>query len=124
MCKPVQSEAGFVQDLKAIKNLNLSQTDMQALMTQYGIQVPHSMQAPQSMPAAQGTPSTQNGSASSGNVPQNGGMPADPGAGGPNGGVPQDGGIPGGGQTGAQVTPQDTPRAARWNARRHELYVC
>ncbi len=102
-----QIEEGMTADqVQAIKNLNLSPTDLQALMTQYGIQ------APQGIPAAQRTPSAQNGSASSGSVQQNGGLPPDLGAG---GGMPPDGGVGGvtGGQPAAQSTPQGTPRAGQ-----------
>ncbi len=96
-----QIEEGMTADqVQAIKNLNLSPTDLQALMTQYGIQSP------------QRTPGAQNSSANSGSVPQNGGLPPDLGAG---GGMPPDGGVGGvtGGQPAAQSTPQGTPRAGQ-----------
>ncbi len=98
--------AGQVQ---AIKDMNLSQTDMQALMQKYGIQAPPvGNRNPNGTPAAR-TPSGGNSSGGS----QNGGRDA----GGPGGGFPPDmGGFGGpppdaGGFGGAQPNAQGTPRA-------------
>ncbi len=101
-------DAMTAEQVQAIKDLNLSQTDLQTLMQQYGVQMP---QMPNGTPVAR----SQSGSSSSGGT--GGGQVGDPGAGGPpmDGGMPPDGGGFGGGQPNAQGTPraQGTPGAGR-----------
>ena len=91
------------QQVQAIKDLNLNQTDMQALMKQYGIQAPQ-------MPV--GTPVARSQSSSSGSSGSAAGQAGDPGAGGPPPGADLGGGLPpdAGGFPVGQPNAQGTPR--------------
>ena len=96
-------EALNADQVQAVKDLNLSQADTQALMTQYGVQMPQGAAPSQSSTRAAGSSNAQGGGFGGGDL-----------GGGP-GGPPPDGvGIPGGLPI-PQGTPQAgaTPRAAR-----------
>lgn len=82
------------EQIKAIKDLNLSQTDIQGVMNQYGVSMG------QGSPKQSSTQTSSRSSSSGGS----GGMPGGPGG----GGMPPDmggGGMPGGGETNTQSTP-------------------
>lgn len=103
-------EAMTADQVQAIKDLNISQDDLQALMKQYGIQAPQMGQR-----NASGTPvaRSQSGTSGTGGA-QAGGQGGFPG--GDAGGPPPDGGFPGGGQSSntagnSQGSAQGTPRA-------------
>jgi hypothetical protein len=101
-------DAMTAEQLQAIKNLSLTQAEMQALMQQYGIQMP---QMPagnlNGTPAARSSGSSGNSSGAQAGDPGAGGFP--PGgdfAGGPGGAPPDGGGFLGGGALpNAQTTP-------------------
>ncbi len=92
--------------VQAIKDLNLSPTDMQALMTKYGVQ----MQAPQG-----GTPVPNATRAA--RAQSQGGALAGGGPGGGMAGGPQGGGMPPDGGAGMPGGMQGTPRAGQSGGR-------
>ncbi len=105
-------EAMTADQLKAIKDLTLSGTDMQALMTQYNIQAPQGgpnggTRPTQSAQSGNSSSSSSSANAAGGPGGDPGGMPPD---GDPGGGMPGD---MGGGQTGAQASAQGTPQAGQ-----------
>lgn len=96
-------ESLTADQVQAIKDLSLSPDDTQALMTQYGVQIPQGAAPAQSSTRAAGSSNPQGGGFPGGDF---GGGP-----GGPGGAPPDGGGFPGGGAQGAQTTPQAGQRA-------------
>jgi hypothetical protein len=109
-------DAMTADQVQAIKDLNLSQTEMQAMMKQYNVQASQG-----NFPTPNATQMAQRSSSGSDGGGMPGGAPPDGGAGGPGGGMPADGGggMPGsttgdtGSASGAQPSVQGTPKAGQ-----------
>jgi hypothetical protein len=112
------------EQVQAIKDLNLSQADFQALMKQFGIQAP---QMGQGNPSGTLVPRSQSGSSASGSGgaqaggPPGGGIPGGD-MGGP-GGPPPDGGFSGGGQPNSQGTMPARPAGGGFRAGMNMIFV-
>jgi PBP1b-binding outer membrane lipoprotein LpoB len=97
-------ESMSADQIAAIKALSMTQEDTQALMTQYGIQMPQGVRPGQSTTRTANQQSGTTGGPGAGGPPDGGGFPA--------GGPPDGGGFPGGGAPGANG-PQTTPPAGQ-----------